>query len=122
MPNKELINFIKEARKRGFDDPRIKEILLQYKWPLDEIELAFSKIKFNKTPKFKNKVTIFLDSEVLKQIEKRANKSMFTISEQIEDILRRSAVNTKTTSKTKQEKLDDMFVGLFSRKQSCKKK
>ncbi|MFA5993105.1 MAG: hypothetical protein WC796_05355 [Candidatus Pacearchaeota archaeon] len=122
MPNKELIDFIKEARKRGFDDPQIREVLLKHRWPLNEIELAFSKIKANKENlKFKNKVTIYLDCEVLKQLEKRANKNMFTLSEQIEDILRRSAINTKGI-KAQQEKLDDLLIGLFSRKQSYKKK
>jgi hypothetical protein len=38
---------------------------------------------------------------------------MFTLSEQIEDILRRSCLNQKSA---KEEKLDDALVALFSRK------
>jgi hypothetical protein len=113
MSNKDLVKFIKEARSRGFDDYQIKEPLLKKGWPLDEIEAAFASIKVK--IKFKNKITIYLDSDVLKVIDQRAKKNMFTISEQIEDILRRSAINAKTIKK-QQEKLDDMFIALFSRK------
>ncbi|HRZ85577.1 MAG TPA: hypothetical protein P5277_02245 [Candidatus Paceibacterota bacterium] len=113
MVNQELVKFVKEARNRGFDDIQIKEVLLKNRWPLDDIELAFAKTK--PPLKFKNKVCIYLDSEVLKQIEKRANKNMLTVTEQIEDILRRSAINSKKL-KSQSEKLDDMFISLFSRK------
>jgi hypothetical protein len=117
MVNKELVKFIKEARKRGFDDYQIKEPLLKHGWNVDEIEQAFCSLK--PKYKFKNKISIFLDSEILKIIDKRAKKNMFTISEQIEDILRRSCIRGKT-SQTTNEKLDDMFISLFSRKSSKK--
>ena len=116
MPNKsniELINFIKEARKRGFDDYQIKEPLLKNSWPLNEVEKAFASLKPN--TEFKNQVTLFVDSKILKILEKRAKKNMFTVSEQIEDILRRSAVNARKIRK-ETEKLDDLLVALFSRK------
>ncbi|MBI2629271.1 hypothetical protein HYW74_04255 [Candidatus Pacearchaeota archaeon] len=113
MPNKQLINFIKEARKRGFDDYQIKEPLLKNGWPLNEIEKAFASLSPN--IEFKNKITIFVDSKILKLLEKRAKKNMLTISEQIEDILRRSAINAGKIKKDK-EKLDDLLVALFSRK------
>ena len=113
LPNKELVNFIKESRKRGYDDYQIKDALLKHKWPLTEIEDCFVFLK--PKPKFKNKVCIYLDSDVLKALDKRANKNMFTISEQIEDILRRSAINS-SKMKQQSEKLDDMLVSLFSRK------
>lgn len=119
MPTKEILNFVKEARKRGFDDYQIKEALLKHKWPLNEIENCF--ISLNPKIKFKNKVCLYLDSDVLKALEKRANKNMFTISEQIEDILRRSVINSKKVKK-EDDKLDDMLVGLFSRKNTGKKK
>jgi hypothetical protein len=112
MANKELINFIKEARRRGFDDWQIKEPLLKNNWPINEIEKAFCALK--PKYKFKNKVSLFLDSEILKVIDKRAKKNMFTISEQIEDILRRSCLRLSSTKK--EEKLDDLLVSLFSRK------
>lgn len=109
----ELTKFIKEARSKGYDDLQIKEILMKHSWPIEEIEKAFS--SFKPKYKFKNKVCIFLDTDLLKIIEKRAKKSMFTIPEQIEDILRRSCVRTKSM-KAQSEKLDDMLITLFSRK------
>jgi len=117
MANKELVNFIKEARKRGFDDWQIKEPLLKNNWPIEEIEKAFCALK--PKYKFKNKVSLFLDSDILKIIDKRAKKNMFTTSEQIEDILRRSCIRLNTTKKA--EKLDDLLVSLFSRKKTNKK-
>jgi len=116
MPNKELVEFIKEARKRGFDDWQIKEPLLKNNWPIEEIEKAFYELK--PKYKFKNKISIFLDSDILKIIDKRAKKNMFTIGEQIEDILRRSCLRLSTTKK--EEKLDDLLVSLFSRKKRSK--
>jgi hypothetical protein len=112
MPDKKLIKFIKEARKRGFDDFQIKEPLLKKGWPLEEIEKAFAFLK--PKYKYKNKISIFLDSDILKRINKRAKRNMFTLSEQIEDILRRSCLNTRKS--TKEEKLDDNLIALFSRK------
>jgi hypothetical protein len=113
MSEKALIKFIKEARKRGFDDFEIREPLLKKGWPIEEVEKAFVSLK--PCYKFKNKLSIFVDNEVLRIIEKRAKKNMFTVSEQIEDILRRSCVSGKRTSKDT-EKLDDILVTLFSRK------
>jgi len=109
----QLTKFIKEARNRGYDDLQIKEILMKHSWPVDEIENGFSKLK--PKYKFKNKVSIFLDTDLLKIIEKRAKKNLFAIPEQIEDILRRSCIRTKNM-KAESEKLDDMLITLFSRK------
>jgi hypothetical protein len=111
--NNKLVKFIKEARKRGFDDFQIRDPLIKQGWAIDEIEKAFASLK--PKYKFKNKITIFLDSELLKRLEKRAEKNMLTITEQIEDILRRSTLNT--CKKTPQEeKVDDKFITFFSRK------
>ena len=52
-------------------------------------------------------ITIDIDEEVKKIISKRADKNMFTLREQIEDILRKSAVRTKSGTSTKQLKIDD---------------
>lgn len=114
MANAALVKFIKEARRRGFDDYEIKEPLLGRGWPLIEVEKAFASIKQPKY-KFKNKVCLFLDSDILKILEKRAKKNMFTMSEQIEDILRRSCLGLKKI-KNAEDKLDDMFIRIFSRK------
>lgn len=111
MTDKNLVNFIREARRRGFDDFQIREPLLKQGWPAAAVEEAFASLKLKMS--YKNKVTIYLDSEVLKKLEKRAKRNLFTLPEQIEDILRRSAI-CKTAVKA--EKLDDTLVGLFSRK------
>ena len=112
MVNNDLLRFIREARRRGFNDARISEALLSNKWPQSELTIAFDALKSEYHSK--HSVSIWLDDEILKRLEKRAKKNMMTPPEQVEDILRRSVVNTRKT--IAQEKLDDMLVGLFSRK------
>lgn len=67
------------------------------------------------------KITIYLDDEEEKILSKRAEKNLFTLKEQIEDILRKSAVRTKQGTKTTQIKVDDRLVGVFSRQRSGRK-
>ena len=119
MANKELVRFIIESRRRGFADFKIKEALLSNGWEIYEIDEAFVSIK--PKFKFKNKVCIYLDSDVLHVIEKRAKKNLFTITEQIEDILRRSSVSSQKVSRPN-EKLDDMLLTIFSRKRHKRKR
>ncbi len=109
----QLIDFITEARKRGFSDNRIKEALLDKGWPITKIDSAFDSLN----PKFKskNQVCVFLSDDLLHTLERRAKKNMQTISEQIEDIIRKSCVSFKG-GKQPPEKLDDNLVGIFSRK------
>ena len=109
---KELLEFVKEAKRRGFSDLQIKQPLIKQGWPKDEVERA---IKFIERYEYKNQVTVYLEDKLMQELKKRAKKNMFSLSEQIEDILRRSALNSKSRT-PKQEKLDDMLVGLFSRK------
>lgn len=118
MANQKLVKFVREARKKGFSDLDIREPLLKKGWPLDEIEKAFLELK--PKYKFKNQVSIFLDNEILKVLEKRAKKNIFTIGEQIEDILRRSCLNIKTGYKA--PKCDDTLVEIFSRQKKGRKK
>lgn len=118
MANKQLVSFIKEARRRGFSDSEIKEPLLLKGWDANEIERAFSVIKLNL--KYKNKVCFYLGGEAYKLLEKRAKKNLLTIEEQVEDIVRRSCVNTKNIKKS-EEKLDDLLVSIFSRKNTGRK-
>ena len=113
MAYPELIAFIKEARKRGFTDPEIRKPLLQKGWMKEDVDKAFSVTK--EPAHYKNQVSIYLDSKVLHIIEKRAKKNMLSISEQVEDIVRRSVVNASAKG-PKPEKLDDLLVSLFSRK------
>lgn len=117
--NAQLVKFIKESRKRGFDDFQIREPLLKKGWPSEEIEKAFYSLK----PKYKlkNKISVYLDSTVLKMIDKRAKKNMLNLNEQIEDILRRSCVNMKKGTSRK-VKCDDRLVAIFSRERRGRKK
>lgn len=107
-----LASFIKEARSKGYSDLQIRAALLEKGWALESIEKVF--LQLNPKFKLKNQICIFLSQEILKKLEARARKNMFTVSEQIEDILRRSCIGIKKS--TKEEKLDDTLVALFSRK------
>lgn len=114
MANRKLTSYIREARKRGFDDITIRKPLVDNGWPLDEIDVAFAALK--EKPQFKNKICIYLDSDIVKIIEKRADKNLMTLAEQIEAIVRKSCANS-LKPKLKPEKLDDLLVSLFSRRQ-----
>ncbi len=60
-------------------------------------------------------ITINLDEEVKKTLSKRAKKNMLSLREQIEDILRKSAVRTKHGKKYRKIKVDDKLISAFSR-------
>ena len=113
MINVDLLRFMRESRRRGFSDSKIREALLSNGWSASEVDSGLNTL--NKENSSKNSITIWLDSEVMSKIQKRAKKNLMTLPEQIEDILRRSAINAAGTASQK-EKLDDMLVGLFSRK------
>ena len=68
------------------------------------------------------KITINLDEDVKKIISKRAKDNLLTLREQIEDILRKSAVRTKKFSKYSYIKVDDKLVSVFSREKRGRKK
>ena len=68
------------------------------------------------------RITISLDEDVKKVLSKRAKKNFFTLSEQIEDILRKGAVRTKAGTKYSSIKIDDNLVYAFSRDQRGRKK
>jgi hypothetical protein len=120
MPNSKLLQFILESRKRGFDDWQIKEPLLKGGWKEELVNEAFiyisKKAKQKNKSLVKNAVTIYLDDDLVKTIDKRAKKNMMNFNEQVEDILRRSCLNIKKKSSTSDNDLDDKFIGLFSRK------
>lgn len=67
-------------------------------------------------------VTINIDEKVKKIISKRAKKNLLTLREQIEDILRKSAVRTKSSVGYKTLKIDDRLVSAFSREKRGRKK
>jgi len=68
------------------------------------------------------KITINLGEEEKKIISKRAKRNLLTLREQIEDILRKSAVRTKTSDKYRTIKIDDKLVAVFSRERRGRKK
>jgi len=120
MANKKLVDFIKESRKRSFGDADIKKALVDYGWPLIEVENAFNYA----APKYvnKNQITLFLSDELIRILEKRAKKNMLSVSEQIEDILRRSTINQTNKKSPYDSKLNDTLVSIFSRKKTGPKK
>lgn len=117
MENKLVKNFILESRKRGFSDSQIRKSLENKNYPAQIISDSFDLI--NPKFKIKNQICLFLSNEVLQSLNKRAKRNMLTVSEQIEDILRRSC--TKKKSSLVQEKLDDNLLACFSRSQRGRK-
>ncbi|NCN51973.1 hypothetical protein GW931_03100 [archaeon] len=69
-----------------------------------------------------SQITISIDEEVKKVLSKRAEKNFLTLKEQIEDILRKSAVRTKNAKSQNLPKLDDNLIGIFSRDKRGRKK
>ncbi len=68
------------------------------------------------------KLTIHIDEDVMKILKKRAKRNLLTVREQIEDILRKSAVRTKLGKSYKKLKIDDRLVHVFSREIRGRKK
>jgi hypothetical protein len=64
-------------------------------------------------------ITIDIDEKVHKVISKRAKKNLMTVGEQVEDIVRRSAVNAGKEGDN--EKVDDTLVSVFSRNKRGRK-
>ncbi|MBI2045617.1 hypothetical protein HYT23_06165 [Candidatus Pacearchaeota archaeon] len=120
MANKRLLDFIKEARRRRYGDSDIKRALISHGWPLAEVEGAFRFL----IPKYtnKNQITLFLSDELMAILSKRARKNMLTVSEQIEDILRRSTINQSKKKSAYDPKLDDALISIFSRRRTGPKK
>ena len=69
-------------------------------------------------------MTIFsieLDKGELKVLEKRAKKNLMTVNEQIQDIIRRSCVNSLNKTSSPKINVDDRLVSIFSRVKRKKK-
>ena len=66
------------------------------------------------------KLTVSLDDEEVKILEKRAKKNLLTLKEQVEDIIRRSCIRSAGSS-VRPLKCDDALVGIFSRERRGKK-
>ena len=115
MANTDLVRFIKEARRRGFEDYEIRTPLLKQGWPDEEVEKAFDEVDKKQYSGNKIRLVIRLDKKVYNIIDKRAKKNLLSAEEQVEDIIRRSASITKI-KKIDNEKIDDLLVSIFSRK------
>jgi hypothetical protein len=61
------------------------------------------------------KITINIDKEEEKILKKRAEDNFLSLTEQIEDIVRRSCINTKKKTSTPKINVDDKLVAIFSR-------
>jgi len=66
-------------------------------------------------------ITIQLSDEEATILEKRAKKNFLTLKEQIEDIVRRSAISYKKGT-VRKIKVDDRLVDIFSRQKTGRKK
>lgn len=60
-------------------------------------------------------ISITIDDEEKKILEKRAKKNLMSLREQIQDIIRRSCVNSRKKSSAPNDKVDDKLVSIFSR-------
>ena len=122
---KELIRFIREARNRGFDDEEIRKPLIKQGWKPEIIEKALVEVekeRLRKEYRNKNRVTVYLDSEVIEILEKRAKKKLMKLPEMVEAILRRSCTNIINKPKPREQKIDDLLVTMFSKAPQGRKK
>ncbi len=124
--NQDLVNFILKARRAGYSDALITKLLISNNWPKDLVKEGFldidkqsNKIKTKQKMGSKVKTFAYLDKNVVKSLEARAKKNLFTLPEQIEDILRRSVVGQRKGGQF-YDKVDDPFIGIFSRKATKK--
>lgn len=67
------------------------------------------------------RISIEITDEEIVILEKRAKHNLLTLKEQIEDTVRRSAVNYNS-GKSRRIKVDDPLVDVFSRQKSGRKK
>lgn len=63
----------------------------------------------------KKHITVYLDTETKKALEKRAKSELMSLDEMVSDILRRSVLSYKGP-KGSHDKLDDTFLTYFTRK------
>ncbi len=68
------------------------------------------------------KLTIHIDNDVQRILKRRAKKNLLTLREQIENILRKSAVRTKSGTSYRGLKPDDKLIAVFSREKRGRKR
>lgn len=69
----------------------------------------------------KSSISVELDVEAKRILEKRAKAEFLTLSEMVADIIRRSVLSYRGKTSPGSEKLDDAFIGYFSRKNKKRK-
>jgi len=69
----------------------------------------------------KKLLTIEIDNEILKLLERRAKRNMMSVSELISDIIRRSTVFYRRMPRGT-PKLEDKLIGIFSRERRGRRK
>ena len=67
-------------------------------------------------------LTITLNDDVMRLLKKRADENLLNEREQIEDIIRRSMLSYKKTSRERTIKIDDKLVSAFSRERRGRKR
>lgn len=67
-------------------------------------------------------ITITIDDETKKVLTTRAKKNFFTLKEQIEDIVRKSAIRTKNCKTIQSINVDDRLISIFARDRKRKTK
>lgn len=113
MVDKRVIDFIRESRRRGFDDPAIAQRLSEAGWSINEIDAAFNAVK--KTTQ-KVRLCINIDEDVAKMLARRAKRNLMSIEEQAEDILRRSCVGMRKKPLGEEKMIGNGLVSIFSRR------
>ena len=68
------------------------------------------------------RLTISISDDEAKILRKRADKNYLTLTEQVEDIIRRSCISSKKKLGLQQIKIDDKLVSIFSRDRRGRKK
>ena len=106
-------------------DEEIRKPLIKQGWKPEIIEKALVEVekeRLRKEYRNKNRVTVYLDSEVIEILEKRAKKKLMKLPEMVEDILRRSCTNIINKPKPREQKIDDLLVTMFSKAPQGRKK
>lgn len=77
------------------------------------------KEEINLKSEVKKNITIYLDKDLMEDLDKRAEKNFLSLREQIEDIVRRSMLTyNKGSSKEETQPEVEGMVKIFSRKKS----
>ena len=67
-------------------------------------------------------ISLKIDDELYKELEKRAKREMLDVDELVLDIVRRSTLSYKKGKNFTDEKADDKLIGIFSRSKKGRKR